>query len=322
MPKEKIIQTIREIFKNKEYKFDVYISMKDSGLLKKMVLFEGNPNKNLSDRNFKKYVQDSIEDVIINKFINEDKEYDLAENIADNQKKFYVIKQDDSYEPFSMIKTPIELINQFSIKDIDNSAGILFKFKRQDSCIWAYQHIYPMAIPNKKKKFIFSVQEGDTFIGMDKHIFPISKKVDILIIGDEIITSDISLMERSFGFQGFIKSHANISIQNIKDLDIVENIDKLTNYIYRSKPSYAKKMMRIKNSKVFQIPSEQLMESILTLPRWNGKFEIQNNKIVLNTYSQVESLIELLDETYTRSDITGEEYKTDVKKWVEPVVMA
>lgn len=42
-------------------------------------------------------------------------------------------------------------------------------------------------------------------------------------------------------------------------------------------------------------------------------------KFVLNTYEQVENLIDLLDERYTRSDVTDEEYDTGVKKWIAPV---
>lgn len=78
-------------------------------------------------------------------------------------------------------------------------------------------------------------------------------------------------------------------------------------------------MMRISSSKVLDKTSQELINTIESLPRWNGKFNIQDNKIVLNTYKEVESLIDLLDETYTRSDVTGHEYKTEVKKLAEPV---
>ena len=33
---------------------------------------------------------------------------------------------------------------------------------------------------------------------------------------------------------------------------------------------------------------------------------------------KLENLIDLLDERYTRSDVTDEEYDTGAKKWVEP----
>ena len=57
---------------------------------------------------------------------------------------------------------------------------------------------------------------------------------------------------------------------------------------------------------------------------WKDKFEEnQEGLIVLNTYQQVEDLIDLLDETeeerYTRSDVTNQEYDTDVKRVAKPV---
>lgn len=80
-------------------------------------------------------------------------------------------------------------------------------------------------------------------------------------------------------------------------------------------------MMRIKDSKVLQKTSEELYERVTTVPRWQGVFNLdeENHKIVINTYQQVENLIDLLDERYTCSDITGEEYDTSAKKWIAPI---
>ena len=79
-------------------------------------------------------------------------------------------------------------------------------------------------------------------------------------------------------------------------------------------------MLRIKNSKVLTKSKEELYLKITTLPRWSGKFDLdeETHTIVLRNYCQVENLIDLLDERYTRSDVTDEEYDTSAKKWVEP----
>ena len=81
-------------------------------------------------------------------------------------------------------------------------------------------------------------------------------------------------------------------------------------------------MLRIKNSKVLRMSKEELFTKITTLPRWQGKFEIDetDHTIKLKNYGQVENLIDLLDERYTRSDVTDEEYDTRAKKWVAAVV--
>ena len=102
---------------------------------------------------------------------------------------------------------------------------------------------------------------------------------------------------------------------------IVANIDKLTDYVKRGngKPKYAKKLMRITDSKVLKMEPEKLWENIHRSTRWNEKIKERDRKFVLDTYIQVENLIDLLDERYTRSDITGEEYDTEVKQLAEPV---
>ena len=80
-------------------------------------------------------------------------------------------------------------------------------------------------------------------------------------------------------------------------------------------------MMRIGTSRVFNLTKEQLIKKINTLPRWLGKFTVNadTNQIILKTYGEVESLIDLFDERYTRSDVTDTEYDTDVKTVAQPM---
>lgn len=102
---------------------------------------------------------------------------------------------------------------------------------------------------------------------------------------------------------------------------IMANIDKLKDYVKRGnvKLKYAKKMMRINDSKVLKMDSEKLWENIHKSSRWNGKIREEKGKFVLDHYSDVENLIDLLDERYTRSDITDTEYDTNVKQIAEPI---
>ena len=65
--------------------------------------------------------------------------------------------------------------------------------------------------------------------------------------------------------------------------------------------------------------SDELLDCINTLQRWKGKFNIDDGKIVLKNFAQVKNLIELLDETYTRSDVTGQEYETSAKRLADPI---
>ena len=77
-------------------------------------------------------------------------------------------------------------------------------------------------------------------------------------------------------------------------------------------------MMRAMNSPVLSMTAEALFLKVSTVERWKGKFKDPvDGKIPIETFKEVESLIDLLDERYTVSEITGQEYDTDVKKKAE-----
>lgn len=168
---------------------------------------------------------------------------------------------------------------------------------------------------------IFLHENHDYFIEQKEPLITIATKVDVLIMQDYIITSNIGLMQKSFGFQDFIVATADKSVERVMNKALVANPEKLKEYINRGKTNkYAKKMMRIVNSKVLDLSKEKLMERVHTLERWKDKFEENGEgQIVLNTFQQVEYLIDLLDERYTRSDVTNQEYDTDVKQVAEPI---
>lgn len=321
--KERIKNIIQNIFQDEEYGFEVYIEMKSAPILKRFNLSEGRiRDKNNPEKNFKKKIQLSLEEAIKEKFIETDKKYDMAENVADDQNKFYVITQNEDYNPFNVTQSELNNIENYQANERENARGIFFRFERSGNIFWAYQFLYQNAIPNRKGMgFHIIPSEGDIFEELKKPILLLSKRIDLLIIGDEIICDKIDFMQKNFGFQEFVKSTAAKVVNSIQNLELVSNLDKVSAYIGRSKLLYAKKMMRIKDSKVLQKTSDELYERVTTVPRWQGVFnlDVENHKLVINTYQQVENLIDLLDERYTRSDITGEEYDTSAKKWIAPI---
>lgn len=166
-------------------------------------------------------------------------------------------------------------------------------------------------MPNKKKTNhmarIMRFENQIIFEEQRDSLLTIAKKIDIIIMDDYMITGNIGLIQKSFGFQDYIYQTAQQTVRSIEKIDIVENTEKLTEYISRGNNQYAKKMMRIGSSKVFGLTKEQLIYTVNTLPRWKGKFNFNQDKkqIILKTYKEVEALIDLFDERYMRSEVTG-----------------
>lgn len=301
--------------------FAAYIVAKTDSKLRKMIFDE----EKFNSGNYKHIVRDAILNVISEKYLAEETEFASGANVADNQKKYYIIAQSEEYRPFDYLDVQVEDIPEFKFDQIDDASGIIFWFRIEENEFWVYQHLWSIMVPNKKKTNLLSrlqkYENHDYFIEQKEPLITIATKVDVLIMQDYIITSNIGLMQKSFGFQDFIVATADKSVERVMNKALVANPEKLKEYINRGKTNkYAKKMMRIVNSKVLDLSKEKLMERVHTLERWKDKFEENGEgQIVLNTFQQVEYLIDLLDERYTRSDVTNQEYDTDVKQVAEPI---
>lgn len=296
--------------------FEVYVITKSEPRLKKMGFVENGVD------NLRQKLKDSILKILSEKYNNAEADYVSADRIADDQHKFYIITASETYDPLCVLKTTPGV---FSKNDIGDATGIAFSVRHGERHLWAYQHLWSIMVPNKSKKNwmarLVSDTEGDVFEELSDPIITFAEKIDLLVIGDHIIASDYKLLQNSFGFQDYIRIRADKTIAAVDAKGIVANVDKLRDYVQRGngKPKYAKKMMRITDSKVLKMEPGKLWENIHHSTRWNGKIKEQDGKFVLDTYAQVENLIDLLDERYTRSDITGEEYDTEVKQLAKPV---
>lgn len=315
-------EIISSLFEDEEYAFEAFILMKGERKVKKFVLFEGEPkDRNNMEINFKKKLQIAIANAIKEKFGNETAEYDHVDNIADNQNKFYIIPQTDEYSPFKVLCASSAVKEGYRAVDREAAEGIFFRYERGGTVLWAFQYFWPNAIPNRKRSGFQIISKDDVFVELREPILAVMQRVDLLVIDNNIITNDIALLQAHYDFQQYVRTAATHIISEIDRLDLVSNMNKVTDFIARNKLTYAKKILRLKNSKVLTKSKEELYVKITTLPRWQGKFEIDEvtHSINLKSYSQVENLIDLLDERYTRSDVTDEEYDTSAKKWIEPV---
>ena len=324
MPKQRITAAIREIL-DERYGFEIYVIMKEGEqLIKRFVLDEGNPNEN---DGFKARIRASIKETIQSKYLDNESKYADGDDLANEQDCFYVIKQDEHYQPFNFLQIPENQIENFKLSDKDNADSIVFRFAFQRNGIikqlWAYQKIQPASIPNKQKQHFQliakSQDQPDVFKEMKDQMFIITKKIDLLILGDGIITDEIKLMERHFGLEVFLRASATRAVSSITAVGLVGNEDKLQEYVQRPNKKYAKKMMQIHKFPVATMNRDRLIEKLQTVERWKNVFEIQGEQVYLRNFSDVEHIIDLFTERYTKSEVTGQEYDTYVKNKAEPV---
>lgn len=290
--------------------FTAYLVVKEEPRLKKMMLEKDG---------LRVHLKDCMIGVIKNRYLADDATYTQAENVADNQFKFYIINQNEIYHPFN-----VDLWNceDFKETDLSDFMGFIFAFRYDEQVVWCYQNKRSITVPNRKNTGIFTrlkhFEGGVIFEEQIDNPVKIEHAIDALIIDNQIITSDIKLFERSFDFLDFIEEKSRSVVSSVLSTGYFNDNGKMIEYLSRGggrEKRYHKRMMRAIDSPVLSMTAEALFEKIQTVDRWKGKFkEPVDGKIPIDTFKEVESLIDLLDERYTKSEITGQEYDTDVKK--------
>lgn len=321
MLKDKVISSIQAIMKS-QYGFEAFVVCRDKKdnsvrYLRKFILDDEKAN----GESFRDKVCQKVNSSIIYKFCNGETVYASAFDIANRQKNIYIVPQTLEYRPFAFLDDSIE--EAFSVDLTNGAEGLVFCFKSviegKIQSLWAYQKFSNITIPNKKGGFLQTIldkcrNEKDAFVEFDKQLFIITDRIDILILNSEIITDNVGLLERSFGFEDFIRSSGMSAVEAIVTASLVDDDQKLKQYVGRTEKRYARKMMQIQQYPVIRMDKNSLFKKIKEVDRWKVVFTFDNNKIVINNYKDVDHLIDLLVERFTKSEISGQEYDTDVKK--------
>lgn len=228
------------------------------------------------NNSFRQKIRAQMLEELRNKFLNEQVKYAPVSFVSDNQHKNYLIPQiKNKYEPFGFIN---ETPKDYQDGDLAEATGLIFSYRNGNDTLWLYQHLWGISVPNKKRtKLIARLMNYENLVIFDEQtddVLTIDKRIDVVILNGHIITENIKLMQSSFGFQTFIQESAKHTISRIEKNGIVSDVTKLHEYISRGKLRYAKKLMRITDSKVLMLQPSQLIQKVQTIDRWKGKFQI------------------------------------------------
>lgn len=316
MEKEEIVKKLQPIIDDLgKCGFEVYLVSRTEPKLKKLQLSKEGLHKNLKA---------DIANVIKEQYIIDEAIYAGAECISDNQVKFYVIEQNEQYNPFDVDSWTKE---DFKEEQLDDFKGLFFVFRYGEQYIWCYQNRRSGTVANRKNSNCFArimkYDNGIIFEEQTEKIVKFEHAIDLIVVDETIITSNIGLLERSFDFQIFVQQKSKEAAATVESSQLFTGMDKLNDYLasdVKSHKSYRKKMMKVVDSPVLKMKTADLWSKISTLPRWKGKFkEPVDGKIPIESVKEIESMIDILIERFTVSEVSGQEYDTEVKKKAEEV---
>lgn len=279
----------------------------------------------LSITNLQVNLKRDIAAVIQERYLADDAIYTGAENVADNQVKFYIIEQNDEYKPFDLSTWTEE---DFQEEQLNEFMGFFFHFRYDQQDVWCYQNRRSTTVTNRKKSNLLArikhYDAGWIFEEQNDKVISFAHAIDILVLDGSLITSDFSLLERSFDFQVYIHHKAKEAAEKVSKAKLFGGMDKLNEYLSsdaKSHKPYRKKIMKALDSPVLQMSSDALIDKVTTLPRWKGKFRDPVDGVIpIDSVKEIEAMIDLLAERYTVSPVSGQEYDTEVKKKAEEIV--
>lgn len=317
MDKAEIVRKLKPIIERPDTcGFEAFLAARSQPRLKKL---------NLSITDLQLNLKRDISAVIQDRYLADDTVYTGAENVADNQLKFYIVEQNEDYKPFDVDSWTKE---DFKEEQLDDFMGFFFHFRYERQDVWCFQNRRSTTVTNRKKSNLMArlkhYDAGWIFEEQNEKIVNFAHAIDILVLDGNLITSDVGLLERSFDFRLFIHKKAREAAEKVAETQLFSGMDKLNEYLSsdaKSHKPYRKKIMKALDSPVLQMTPDALIEKVTTLPRWKGKFrDPVDGAIPIDSVKEIETMIDLLAERFTVSPVSGQEYDTEVKKKAEEIV--
>lgn len=258
--------------------------------------------------------------IVEHQYFDNDVQLDSADSIADERKVLYEIKQDDNYRPYAFLEEyNSKEIRSFGEKDINGLIGFAFRVNLNSKFIWLYQQVYQLRLIKHIKGVCAILSTDSTYVPLDRPVIKFDERIDVLIIGKSIITSNIGLLQRTFGFEKYIRSEAQKAIEKIDELGIVSDTTKIVDFEGKSSLTNAKKLLKAKNSPVLEMKRSELIAGLQKHPRYKDKFRFENGKIVISSQKDVGELVKMLNDSIVKSELTGREYDSVNKNILPPL---
>lgn len=170
-----------------------------------------------------------------------------------------------------------------------------------------------------RSKNVIALFIGDTYDEVDSDIVQIDSRADIIIFSSSAVTAKMDLMQRFFGFEQYIRAGAQKTIEIIRNLDIVDSLEKFVAFENKSKLTNAKKLLKAKNSPVLQMKKNDLLENLKKHSRYKTMFKFEEDHIVISSQKEAAAFIKMLNDDIVRSELTGKEYDSSSKMLLAPM---
>lgn len=226
-------------------------------------------------------------------------------DIGEFPEKLSVLKDFDSWQDYEEFS--------FTNNDLEDIKAILITVGNQNRFFTIFKHIYPVTIVRQDKMLGF-VPIGNRFEKLNSNILQINNSIDFIYASENLIVNNIKTLSAAYGYKEIVKNQAREKVQMIAGLDLIENLDELTEFVNNVK--YAKRVLRINpSSPVMQLAKTKIIQFISGHSKLSRKirFNDSGDRILLDTDVSKVITIGILNDDYLKSNLTDLDYESEKK---------
>lgn len=266
------------------------------------------------------YIQNMFIQSIKNTLIEDEEQVLLNVSTADDRGNAIFLYDLDLPEGLNFLNTdlndrlPAFSFNNDELTDIDS---LIIEIGTEENQLKLYKKLSPVEIFGRGGYMLW--KSNNQLERFEDKILRFTPKFHAIIIDGETVFTDLKLLETSHGFHDVIVREANLSVQLIADLDILDETDGITEML--SSVTFARKVLKIRNSPVIinNIPNATIIAFTKSHPALINKmrYSEDDTKIILRTKKSKELFIKMLDDAYLTSELTNQFYESKAKDAVE-----
>ncbi len=207
-----------------------------------------------------------------------------------------------------------KIIGKYQVKNkgLSSIKAVVIRLKGNDGDVISfYQYIHRTALWTSGKGVFFTTHRTRV-VKMTDDVLRLNNNFIFAKIGQSYLINNINAFEKELGFDKIIHAKAEQYCSSIESRGLVNNLEKFNKRL-SNETHFARKFVKVfKNSAVIEqeLSNEEIISFAMSKPFYENKLKLteDGNQFDLNSIQRCSYFLQLLDDEFLKSELTGMNY--------------